>query len=235
MDLACPSRPAVVSICCLTESTEELVVRLRFFAVLLSILCLPSLSAFAFDQWQQPTPEELKMTSDPAAPDAPAVYLFREEVSDDKLHMHSLYVRIKILTEKGKSYADVEIPYERNNFSITNVEGRTIHSDGSIVPFTGAPYDKLLEKAGKNKVSAKVFSMPAVEVGSILEYRYKLRYDDNLVLSPSWVIQQPIYVHNGHYRFVPARDSVEIMTEHGSVTSGLILWPHLPPGQEIKP
>ena len=31
---------------------------------------------------------------------------------------------------------------------------------------------------------AKVFSLPDVETGSILEYRYKLRYDDNSVISP---------------------------------------------------
>ena len=33
------------------------------------------------------------------------------------------------LTEKGKELATVRTPYERRNFKVTNVEGRTIHSN----------------------------------------------------------------------------------------------------------
>src|SRR5487761_2088813 len=49
--------------------------------------------------FQQPTPEELSMASDPKAPGADAVYLYREETADDPHHFHSVYARIKILTE----------------------------------------------------------------------------------------------------------------------------------------
>jgi len=35
------------------------------------------------------------MTSDPAAPDAPAVYLFHEETVDDNVHFHRVYAQIK--------------------------------------------------------------------------------------------------------------------------------------------
>lgn len=208
--------------------------RFRLFLFLLASFSLSPFSAFAFDQWQQPTADELKMTSDPAAPDAPAVYLYREEISDEKLHMHSLYVRIKILTEKGKSRADVEIPYESHEFSITNVEGRTIHSDGTIVSFTGKPYEKLIVKSANFRYSAKVFSMPAVEVGSILEYRYKLRYDDNIVLSPEWIVQQPLYVHRAHYNFVLAKEYLTLVNKRGDVANTLLYWQNLPKGQEMK-
>jgi hypothetical protein len=124
----------------------------------LLLLCLSpaSLPAFA-DAWIQPTPDELKMTAEPAAPGATAIYLYRDERADDKLHNHSLYVRLKILTEKGKDYADVEIPYEGQTFSIWAIEGRTIHSDGTVVPFTGKAYDKLIEKTNTLKYRAKVF------------------------------------------------------------------------------
>ncbi len=53
-------------------------------------------------QFQPPTAEELKMTSDPKAPGAAAVYLNIEEVTDDQMHFHSFYARIKVLEEKGK-------------------------------------------------------------------------------------------------------------------------------------
>ena len=51
------------------------------------------------------------MTSQPEVPGAAAVYLNREEMTDDQLHMFSIYVRLKVLTEKGKDYANVEINY----------------------------------------------------------------------------------------------------------------------------
>jgi hypothetical protein len=52
-------------------------------------------------QFQQPTDEELKMTSDPKAQGAAAVYLNVEEITDDSHHFHSFYARIKVLQEKG--------------------------------------------------------------------------------------------------------------------------------------
>ena len=39
---------------------------------------------------RRPTKEELEMTSDPKVPGADAVYLYREEKTDDNLHYHSL-------------------------------------------------------------------------------------------------------------------------------------------------
>ncbi len=185
--------------------------------------------------WQQPTPQELSMTSEPAQPDAAAVYLFREEIADDQLHMHSVYVRLKVLSEEGKKYADVEIPYEKRNYEITGVSGRTIHSDGTVVPFTGKPYDKLIVKTSTYHYQAKVFSMPDVQVGSILEYKYVLRYEDHSLLPPTWYIQSDLYLRKAHYRFVPYDG--DIVTGHGKHeqnVSTLRWYPILPKGVEIK-
>ena len=65
-------------------------------------------------QFQAPTPEELKMISDPKAPGADAVYLYREETEDDPHHFRTVYARIKVLTEKGKDLATVRVTYSRN-------------------------------------------------------------------------------------------------------------------------
>jgi hypothetical protein len=202
-----------------------------FFLLFCSLLF--SLPVIASD-FQQPTPEELKMTSDQAAPDAAAVYLFRQETSDDKLHIHSLYARIKILTEKGKEYGDVEIPpYQGRTFSIRAVQGRTIHSDGTVIPFTGKPIEKLLIKRGNLRVMTKVFSLPDVQVGSIIEYRYILSYDDNIASSPQWYIQQPLYVHKAHYHFVPTQRELISDREHGNLVNGLLYSSVLPPGYQV--
>lgn len=177
------------------------------------------------------------MTSDPAAPNAPAVYLFREETVNDDLHMHSMYARLKILTEKGKEmFSDIEIPYEAANYSITDIGGRTIHSDGTVIPATGKAIDKLVVKSGKYKVMEKIFSLPDVQVGSIIEYRWKLRYDDNIVSSPAWYIAQPVFVHKAHYHFSPTKTSLTIThTEHGheDVANSLLYTFSLPSGVKV--
>src|ERR1700741_3826994 len=87
--------------------------------------------------WPPISPEELKMTELSQQKGAPAVVLLREEVADDPKNNHSVFMRIKILTEAGRRYADVEIPYYRRGFRIDSISGRTVHVDGSIVPFDG--------------------------------------------------------------------------------------------------
>ncbi len=110
-------------------------VRLSFLSALLS---LTGAVAHADQPWTPPTPEELSMTSQPQVPGAAAVYLFREETTDDKLHMFSIYVRLKILNELGKEKGNVELNYfrgkEGGGFTVEDVQGRTIHPDGTIVP-----------------------------------------------------------------------------------------------------
>jgi hypothetical protein len=155
-------------------------------------------------QFQEPTQEELKMTADPKAPGAAAVYLYREETTDDALHFHSYYERIKVLTEKGKEQATIRIPYEHGQFKVAGIQGRTIHADGSIVPLTASPTDLVDVKNSAHQFNVMVFTLPSVEVGSILEYRLQLRYEDSLVSEPTWHIQQPLFVHKAHYMFNPA-------------------------------
>jgi Domain of Unknown Function with PDB structure (DUF3857)/Transglutaminase-like superfamily len=205
--------------------------------VFVLLVVLAPISTFASSGgWQQPTAQELSMKSYPADPNAPAVFLYREETVDDTLHMHYLYARIKILTAKGKEmFSDIEIPYEASTFSIDSVAGRTIHSDGTVIPFTGKPYDKLRVKAGGVKLMEKVFSLPDVQVGSIIEYRYKLRYADNTMVSPQWYIQQTTPVMKAHYSFVPS--TLELTGEeygHQMVANNLLFTPVLPPGVKVQ-
>ncbi len=154
-------------------------------------------------QFQQPTDEELKMTSDPKAQGAAAVYLNISDVANDPMHYQSHYVRIKVLTEKGKDLSKIEVPYVKGNWKITDIKGRTIHSDGTIIPLNVKPEDLLNEKSGELQFRKMVFTLPSVEVGSILEYTYTIRYDDNEFSSPIWDIQGDYFIHSGHYQFTP--------------------------------
>jgi len=80
---------------------------LRSLSLMLLLVTTPLVRAA--EQWTAPTDEELKMTEQPEVPGAAAVYLYKEEISDDSLHMWSNYIRLKVLTEKGKDYANVEL------------------------------------------------------------------------------------------------------------------------------
>jgi len=87
---------------------------------------------------------------------------------------------------------------------VTDIKGRTIHSDGTVIPLTVKPTDLVDVKSGSFQVNTMVFTLPSAEVGSILEYRLEIRYDDNMVSEPTWHIQQPFLVHKAHYMFKPA-------------------------------
>src|SRR6185312_13849766 len=118
-------------------------------------------------QFQEPTQDELKMTADPAAPGAAAVYLYYEEIDNDPIHYKSIYARIKVLTDKGKDLATVDLPYESSVFKIRAIEGRTIHPDGTEYKLTTKPEDLMTSKSGNEEVARKVFTLPNVTVGSI--------------------------------------------------------------------
>jgi hypothetical protein len=143
------------------------------------------------------------MTADPKAPGAAAVYLYREETTDDSLHYHSYYDRIKVLTEKGKELATVRIPYVYGVDKVTDIQGRTIHADGTIIPLDVKPDDLMDFKSKYYQVDTVVFTLPSVEVGSILEYRLKVRPPEYRVSEPTWDIQLPYFVHKAHFIFHP--------------------------------
>jgi hypothetical protein len=162
------------------------------------------LAPFAAAQdWPAIDPAELAMKTFPQQPGAAAVVLIREENDNDPLHFHSSYERLKILTEDGRRYADIEIPYSRRNFRIDTLSGRTIHPDGSIVPFDGKPFDKTVQKGRGYRYNVKAFSLPDVQVGSIIEFRYSLRYDDHMVLPPDWEIQTNLFQKHVSFKFIP--------------------------------
>ena len=212
---------------------------LVFFLLALTS-CLTSRAQFA-----PPAADELRMTADPKAPGADAVYFNIDEIANDPMHYQSYTARIKVLTEKGKELATVELPYLKGNTKISDIKGRTIHADGTIYPLTVKPEDLMVTKTGERQVGKKVFTLPNVEVGSILEYRYDLRYDDNEFSSPQWEIQRPYFVHAAHYSFTPFKEfmpdgtpdrgtSLYLVDERGREVHSLIWWSHLPPGVVIK-
>ena len=199
--------------------------------------------ALLFAQFQPPTDEELKMTADPKAPGAAAVYLNIEEITNDPKHFQSYYARIKVLQEKGKEMATVEIPYWREGTSVSNIDARTIHSDGTVIPLTGSPADLLITKTGDFQIARKVFTLPSVEVGSILEYRYTLDHPEYIYSAPYWEIQKQYFVHQAKFAFTPFEGflrngyitpSERHLVDSNGITSDTLIWrSNLPPGSKL--
>jgi Domain of Unknown Function with PDB structure (DUF3857) len=179
--------------------------------VLVSLLFLGAVGQWprpvnAGDEWQPISPEELKMTSEPKAPGAPAIILYRQVDRDDSdartPHEYN-YVREKIFTEEGRKYADVEIPLIKGQWDIHNIKARTIRPDGSIVNFDGKVYEKEIVKARGIKFLAKTFTLSDVQPGSIIEYHYMIDFAEYYVFNSNWVLSDDLFSKKSKFTLKP--------------------------------
>lgn len=158
------------------------------------------------DEWQPINPEELKMTSEPKAPGAPAIILYRQidrDDSDARTPHEYNYVRTKILTEDGRKYADVEIPFFKENENITAIRARTVRPDGSVANFDGKIYEKEIVKARGIKFLAKTFTLSDVQPGSIIEYHYTIDFKEYYVFNSHWALSEELFTKYGKYSLKP--------------------------------
>jgi hypothetical protein len=159
------------------------------------------------DDWQPVSQEELKMTSVPEAPGAPAVILYRQVDRDDGRAGHeNNYIRIKILTEEGRKYANVDIPFLKEQGNIHSIKARSIRSDGSIAQFDGKVYEQTIVKAKGIKYLAKTFSLPDVQIGSIIEYKYSTDFNESYVYDSNWVLSNELFTRRARFTLKPNQD-----------------------------
>jgi hypothetical protein len=180
------------------------------FLLILVVACLlfrPHLPTTSGDDWLPIDPADLKMTSEPKAPGAPAIYLYRQVDRKDATRAATEYnyVRIKILTEEGRQFANIEIPYYRQDASvnISNIRARTIRPDGTVVNFDGKVYDKTIEKTKGTKIRAKTFNIPDVQVGSIVEYHFNYDFEDHYIFDSHWVVSDQLFTRSAKFSLKP--------------------------------
>lgn len=175
-------------------------------------------------QWVTPTAEELAMTSVAQVPGAAAVYLYREENTDDAFYSTKIYVRMKVLKDSGKDFANLELE------NVSEFAGRTIHADGTVIPYKGKPYEKLVQKSKGYTEKVEVYSLPGVETGSILEWRYKVPS----YAGQAWFVQSGLFLQKGHFeRKLSARNYSDPFDPES--TSVEFRWtPILPKGAEVQ-
>ncbi len=111
------------------------------------------------------------------------------------------HVRIKILSDKGLSHADVKLPYMdfKNVSTIKGLTAATYNLDASgNVVVTKVDKKSIYEKRLNKRASEVVFTFPDVKVGSIIEYKFKLEAQDLYALS-NWNFQASIPVRHSEF------------------------------------
>ena len=172
-------------------------------ATLAAMCLLISPASRAADEWLPIDPADLALKDNPASPGSHAMILYRDEHTDSMQSSVIEYIRIKIFTEEGKKYGDVEIPFVKGQSDVKDVRGRTIRPDGSIVNFEGKPFEKVVVKAGGVKVFEKTFSLPDVQPGCIIEYKYRMQYDTDFYWNISWEVQRDLFTREAKFSIRP--------------------------------
>jgi len=175
------------------------------------------------------SPDELKLTSEPQAPGAPAIILYRQVDRDDNGYTshEDDYLRIKILTEEGRKYANVEIPFLKGSQNIVKVKARTIRPDGSIADFGGQVFEKYLMKGKGVKYLAKTFTLPDVQVGSIIEYSYTTDLSEYMLYDSHWILSDELFTKKAQFSLKPYKGTYQMFSLRWS-------WQGLPPGAVPK-
>jgi hypothetical protein len=196
------------------------------FRLSLLLLCVfPLVVPASAEDFKPVSKEELAMKDNPAAPGAHAMILEMTDIQDDDKSQEEFYYRVKIFTDEGKKHADIEVPYIKGVTDVRDVRARTVNPDGSITPFQAKLFDKTIVKKGGVKVQAKTFTLPNVQAGSIIEYRYKFTWPSESLYNTRWVLQRDLFIKKAYFRLTPSEQ-----TYLGSAWQGV----HLPPGVEIK-
>ena len=146
----------------------------------LSFVCFALIfpvAGFAGDEWRPVDPADLALKAPIVEKDADAEAIFWEvRVDDSVLDELSLrnYIRIKVFTDRGKeAQSKVDLAYVGNN-RIKDIAARVIKADGTIVELKKEDvFERTIVKANGGKLKAKSFALPAVEPGSIVEYRWR--------------------------------------------------------------
>jgi Domain of Unknown Function with PDB structure (DUF3857) len=168
--------------------------------------------------------DDLKMTSEPKASGAPAIILFREVDRDDSREGRShedSYYRVKILSEEGRKYGNIEIPFIKNVDEVTHIRARTIKPDGSVVEFSDNVFEKSLVKARSLRVLAKTFTLPSLEPGCVIEYSFTL--DMHRAYASHWILSEELFTRTARFSLKPYKSNMGFVTLRRT-------WQNLPPG-----
>ena len=191
------------------KSAERLIQALIFLAVVaVCLVALPVHRPIYADDWLPISPDDLALKDNPASPGSDAMVLYRDSAVDASNAIQGgdqdeEYVRIKIFTQAGVQKGDVEIEFFKSENDVKDVRGRTIHPDGSIVEFSGKVLEKEVVKSSGIRILARTFSLPDVQPGSIIEYKYRIQGNPHYLHSEQWLVSSELFTREAHFSYVP--------------------------------
>ncbi len=184
-------------------------------AILCAVACIfPAGKFSAGDDWLPITPEDLALKDNPASHGANAMILYRSSdvnekyVNTDGASVNDYY-RIKIFTQEGTAHGNVEVRFFKESGNIEDIRARTIKPDGTVVNFEGKPFEKIIVKRSGEKFLAKTFTLPDVQPGCIIEYKYRIQYKPHYLHNEYWVLSSDLYTREGHFSILPYQSSYE--------------------------
>jgi hypothetical protein len=99
----------------------------------------------------------------PGQPGAPAIYLYRGQTSNQNDWTYSESRRLKVLTEAGKVWGTIEIPFTEA-WEVKAIRANVVQPDGRSAPFTGEIFERTVVQVGGLKRLVKTFALPNIEV-----------------------------------------------------------------------
>jgi hypothetical protein len=185
----------------------------RYFLFLLVAVCFALCTfeqARAGDDWRAIEPADLSSKTPVVEKDADAEALFWDVRVSDEVEAGDVrtvlthYIRIKIFTERGReSQSKVDIPY-LSSWQITDIAARTVTPDNRIISLKKEDvFERTIVRSTGLKIKAKSFSMPGVEAGSIIEYRWREVRNDRLANYIRLQFQRDVPVQLVKYHIKP--------------------------------
>lgn len=183
---------------------------LLLFSVLVCLGLFNSVPAFAGDEWRAIDPAELASKTSVVEKDADAEALFWEVRLFDEVEggvprtVLQHYLRIKIFTDRGReSQSKIDIPY-LDTWRITDIAARTISPDNRVTELQKADvFERTVIRESGRKIKVKSFSLPGVETGSIIEYRWREIRNDQLANYIRLQFQRDVPVRMVKYHIKP--------------------------------
>ncbi|MEZ5358493.1 MAG: DUF3857 domain-containing protein [Candidatus Zixiibacteriota bacterium] len=154
-------------------------------------------------EWKQITSADWNIVADSARKISNAAVIFDEVISDTKYIQDGdlfviIYRRVRILSDEGRKWGDVEVPIFSTEQKIKEIKGRTIERGNKIHELTkDMIVEKKVIKSDGDEVKQTKFTMPAVTNDCIVEYMIKIETG-----MYSWILQEDVPVLSFQFRWL---------------------------------
>jgi len=176
-----------------------------------------------------------KLPTEEEYPGEPAIILLDEgsielhTLSETAFSIYDRHTIVKILNSRGFKYANIAVPYGANS-EVDEIEARTIGPGNTITVLNP---EKIYEVTlypnfvFYSDQRAKIFTLPAITEGSIIEYRYRVILNSRTYGS-QWRFQSEIPVLKSRFKLVKQSEWKIDYRIHGNVSEPAIT--NLPAG-----